>query len=257
MEWLRLSLRAVLLLIVFPLFFLALLLGLFLLSFNKKLKLGWRNFIVQNWCRALLTIMNVRVSIHGKVPEPPFFLVSNHLGYMDILTYFTVLHGVFVSRHDIARWPVFGIIARSINTLFIDRTRKADIPRVNQQIDRVMRENRGLIIFPEGTSTGGKEVLRFKPSLLEYAARNQFPISYSTMHYKTGKKDPPAHQAVCYWGEMSFVPHLINLLKLSGVHATIHFGEETIQSDDRKEIACIAWEKVQAHFRPVYFGVFE
>ncbi|KAA3619661.1 MAG: 1-acyl-sn-glycerol-3-phosphate acyltransferase [Calditrichaeota bacterium] len=252
MEWIRLALRLSILIFVFPAFYLALLLGLFLFSFKKKLKISWRNFIVQWWCRALVLILGIRVTVKGKPPETPFFLVSNHLGYIDIITYFTVLHCVFVSRHDLAQWPLFGLIARSINTLFIDRTRKMDIPRINNQIDLAMQENKGLIIFPEGTSTGGKDVLRFKPSLLEYAAKNRFPISYSSLHYETGVGDPPAHRSVCYWGDMHFVSHLFNLLKLSRVQATIRFGPETIQSNDRKAIAQSAWEKIYDQFQPVY-----
>lgn len=252
MKWVWFALRILLLVIVFPFFNIVFIAGLVLFSFHTKYKLFWRNFIVQWWSRALLFIMNAHVKVEGTLPQPPFFLVSNHLGYLDILVYFSVLHCVFVSRHDVANWPLIGPIARSLNTLFIDRTRRADIPRVNKQIIQAMKVNKGLIIFPEGTSTGGKDVLPFKPSLLEYAARNSFPISYATVHYKVGPNDPPAQRSVCYWSDMHFASHLLNLLKLSRIDITIRFGEETIRSNDRKEIAVQAWEKVNSQFIPVY-----
>ncbi|KAA3656030.1 MAG: hypothetical protein DWQ10_16300, partial [Calditrichaeota bacterium] len=126
------------------------------------------------------------------------------------------------------------------------------IPRVNKQIIEAMKVNKGLIIFPEGTSSGGKDVLQFKPSLLDYPARNSFPISFATVHYKVGPQDPPAQWSVCYWNDMHFVSHFINMLKLSRIDATVQFGKETINSNNRKEIANQAWEKINAQFIPVY-----
>ncbi|KAA3660493.1 MAG: hypothetical protein DWQ10_06555, partial [Calditrichaeota bacterium] len=98
MEWVRLVLRIILLSIVFPSFYLVYIVGILLLSFNTKLKLLWRNFTVQWWCKALLLLLNVKVEVKGTRPTSPFFLVSNHLGYLDILVYFSILHCVFVSR---------------------------------------------------------------------------------------------------------------------------------------------------------------
>lgn len=227
-----------------------LLLGQFILVMATPLRLRWRNFVVQTWARMVAMIMNLKVLAKGRPPGPPFFLASNHLSYLDVIAYFTQVHCIFVAKADLADWPVFGFLARSANTLFIDRNSKKDIPRVNALIEKAIHESDGVIMFPESTSTQGREVLPFKSSLLAYAAEKNFPVSYATIHYRTGRSDPPAYLAVCWWGNMTFGGHFLDMLKLSRIEATITFGSSKVQGRDRKNIAQELWNQINQQFVP-------
>jgi 1-acyl-sn-glycerol-3-phosphate acyltransferase len=189
--------------------------------------------------------------VEGRPPEPPFFLVSNHLGYVDVVVLGAQFPCVFVAKADVAHWPVFGALCRVADTIFIDRTSKRDIPRVIARIRQVLASGRGVVVFPEGSSTNGAEVLRFRPSLLETAAIAGIPVSYASLSYSTPPGAPPAHRAVCWWDEQTFASHFLGLLGLPEIRASVTFGGETIQERDRKILAERLQYAVRAQFRPV------
>ncbi len=189
------------------------------------------------WSRLMLRLLGARVETAGVPPRPPFFLVSNHHGYVDIVVISSRLEAVFVSRDDVSRWPVFGWLSRSVGTLYVDREMKRDLPRVAAAMEKVLEEGIGIVLFPEGTSTGGTEPLPFRPSLLEPAVRLGMPAHFAAISYRTGAGLPSAAEAVCWWGEMAFVPHLLRLLRLPGFEARIVFGDAPIVGTDRKSLA--------------------
>ncbi len=225
-------------------------LGNVILFLFWPLRRRWRNFMVSVWAKTLAKMMNMKVHVKGQPPQPPFFLVSNHLSYIDVIAYFTQVHCIFVAKAELADWPFFGLLAKSANTMFIDRTNKKDIPRVIGLIEQAIHESDGVIVFPESTSTKGDALLPFKSPLLEYAAEKNFPVSYATIHYRTGAIDPPAYLAVCWWGDMTFGGHFLDLLKLSKIEATITFGSATVKGDDRKTIAQELWRLANEQFVP-------
>jgi len=241
----------ILLLLCGTLFFeTALLGGQFALAFAGGRRRRWRNLIVQKWARMVALISNMKVHVQGQPPRPPFFLVSNHLSYIDIIAYFTQVHCIFIAKAELASWPLFGFLSKTANTVFIDRNNKKDIRRVNALIEKTVHESDGVIVFPEGTSTKGSGILPLKSSLLEYAAAKKFPVSYATIHYRTGAADPPAYLSVCWWGDMTFIGHFLDFLKLSRLDATITFGAATVQSDDRKSLAQKLWHGLNRQFVP-------
>ena len=104
--------------------------------------------------------------------------------------------------------------------------------------------------FVRVTAPGGQEVARFHPSLLEVPARARYPVSYASLGYTTDDDSAPAHLAVCWWGEMEFPGHFWKLLGLPGFQATVAFGDDRIQDDDRKRLAARLWRAVSALFTP-------
>ncbi|HSO75385.1 MAG TPA: lysophospholipid acyltransferase family protein, partial [Blastocatellia bacterium] len=228
----RAIVRASALFVCTLLMYAALILGLpFAFAFSNPH--GWRTLIFHKWAKAIATIVGLKVAVQGAPPAPPFLLVSNHLSYVDVLLFASQVKCGFVARGDIARWPVIGLLCRAAGTIFVDREKRKDVSRVNGLIDQALDAGRGVVLFAEGTSTQGDLVLPFKSSLLDQAARASFAVSYAALSYRTSESEPPAHLSVCWWGEMTLVKHLIGLLSLSGIHATVVFGAEPIQATDR------------------------
>lgn len=211
----------------------------------------WRTRVFRSWCGHYARILGIRAEVVGKPPKAPFLLVSNHLGYVDVILLASRLPCVFVSKIEVVRWPLIGRFCRAVDTIFIDRGKKRDLPRVMAEIERVCSDGRGVVFFPEGTSTGGEEVRQFRPSLLEAAARSGRPVSYASLSYRTPGACPPARDTVCWWGEMKFGGHFLALLKLPGFTARLTFGEEPIRSSDRKVLAQRLHEAVQQQFEAV------
>jgi len=212
---------------------------------------AWRASRFQSWARTTSRIIGMRVAVGGERPEGPVLLVTNHLSYVDVVLLAAQMRCVFVSRADVADWPVLGVLSRSVGTLFIDRARRRDVVRVADEIRATLRAGQGVVFFPEGTSTQGAEVRAFRSSLLEPAAELGLPVRYASIRYETAGDDLPAHQAVSWWGGMTFGPHLLELLRLSGFDATIVFGDEPIRDSDRKSLARRLQRAVASGFVPM------
>ena len=53
---------------------------------------------------------------------------------------------------------------------------------------------------------------------------------------------------MCWWGDMTFADHLLNVLKLPYFEATLVFGNQSIQETDRKVLARKLTQQVQSYF---------
>jgi 1-acyl-sn-glycerol-3-phosphate acyltransferase len=210
----------------------------------------WRDRIFGAWCRAMLRATHVRVSVHGSPPKGPCFLVANHLGYIDVFAIGAQTDCVFVSMAELARWPLIGFMARRLGTLFIDRSRKRDIPLVNREIEAAFARGQVVVIFPEGRHSPGDELLPFRTALLEPAARSAHPVAWATIHYATGPHDPPA-ASVIPWIKTPIVPHILRLLAVERIDATITFGDGFVRNGDRKELVGELRARIAAQFRPL------
>ncbi len=225
--------------------------GIALVFWSPRRRQGVRHLVFQTWSRVLLVIVGARVVVRGRVPERPFFLVSNHLSYLDIPVLASQIPGVFVAKKEIRSWPVFGFLCYCMGTIFIDRQSRRDIPRVLARLDREMSFGEGVMIFPEGTSSQGNAVLPFRPPLLEAAAASVVPVSCSALRYSTPPGETPARNSVCWWGGMTFSDHLLRLLMLPSFTAEITFGDTTMVEKDRKLLAERLWEEVDRLFVPL------
>lgn len=251
MRKLRAVVRIVLISFVTASTLLLLLFGRVALIFSPPKQMSWRRLWFRGWARALAAIMGMNIVVQGKPPQPPFFLVTNHLSYIDILLLATEVEGVFVSRHDVSDWPVIGFLTRAVGTLFINREQAKDVLRVNGLFKAALQKGDGIILFPEGTSTAGAEVKPFKSPLLNVAAEMNSPVSHASLSYRTQTGEAPAHLSVCWWGEMTFGDHVFALLQMPKFYATLTFGNGAVQESDRKALAKKLHRLISEQFIPV------
>ncbi len=211
-------------------------------------KIHWRQVIFAAWTSSFVRISKMTIEVVGTPPKPPFFLVTNHLSYTDIAAIRAVAKGVFVAKAEVKTWFLAGRICRDMGTVFIDRENRRDIPRAGELIIERLDAGEGVIVFPEGTSTKGEEVLPFNSSFLEFAARKDIAVHYAAITYSTPPGEMPAHLAACWWEDISFFAHLWRLFKVSGYTATITFGETPIKNSERKLLANELHDRVAKHF---------
>jgi 1-acyl-sn-glycerol-3-phosphate acyltransferase len=189
---------------------------------------------LQRHSRRVLKIFSLEAQVSGPVPTRGL-LVSNHLGYLDIFVLASLTPMMFVSKRDIKFWPVVGWLAQLAGTLFVDRERRAQVGRVNDEIQTALNRGALVVLFPEGTSSNGQTVLPFKSSLLEPAVQPAHPLSISLIQYII--EDGDVGDEVCYWGDHTFFPHLLNLLGKRAVRATVRFAPVQRTGADRKQLA--------------------
>ena len=215
-------------------------------------KIYWRQVIFGLWTTSFVKITKMHVEVRGTPPQPPFFLVTNHLSYADIGALRYAAKGIFVAKAEVRAWPAAGRICNDMGTIFIDRANRRDIPRAGEEILRRLDAGEGVIVFPEGTATSGQEgVLPFNSSFLEFAARGNVPVSYASITYETPEGELPAHLAAAWGEDITFFQHLWRLLKVKMYTAVITFGEAPITNTDRKLLASELRDRVAEIFAPV------
>ncbi len=210
-----------------------------------------RRGALHTWGRLGSRILGIRLAVEGRAPGAPFFLVSNHLGYLDVLVFAAIAPVRFVAKREVRRWPVIGAAAAAMGTIFIDREVKRDARRTLGALAEAIAEGDSVLVFAEATSTAGHAVRPFRPALLDWAARTGHPVHYASIAYATPPGGPPAHLAVCWWGEMTFADHLAALARLPWVSARVRFGAAPIAEQDRKRLAGRLHAAVSAQFIPV------
>lgn len=211
----------------------------------------WRQLAFTLWCRSFAVIAGMELEVIGTPPPPPFFMVSNHLSYVDICALRMVTKGVFVAKSEISGWFLAGRIVRDMGNIFIDRQNRRDIPRAGEEIIERLNEGEGVIVFPEGTSTKGEDVLPFNSSFLQFAAERDLPVSYAAISYRTPEGEMPASDAVCWWEDISFGAHMFRLFTVRKFTAVVSFGDEPISGTDRKLLAKELHQRVNERFVPV------
>jgi 1-acyl-sn-glycerol-3-phosphate acyltransferase len=97
-------------------------------------------------------------------------------------------------------------------------------------------------LFPEGTSTGGDQVLPFHSSLLAPAEEHQWPVTPAWISYSI--EDGSVADEICYWREMTFFPHFLNLLSKKRIQARVIYGKPLLPGLNRKEMARRLHEQV-------------
>ena len=176
----------------------------------------------------------LRIRIHGDIPRGGL-IVSNHVSYLDIVALSAAVACAFVSKKEVARWPIFGLYARLGATVFVDRERRSAVAEVAGEMRDRLDAGVPLTLFPEGTSTGGSDVLPFRSSLFEPVVELGCPVTACALRYSLAGGS--VADEVAYWGDMTLAPHLLHLLGKTGVTLDIHFGPSSPRTGDRKTLA--------------------
>ena len=194
-------------------------------------------------CQFVLRRTGFGLRIAGEPPASGL-LVSNHLSYLDIMLYGAVVPCVFVAKTEVRSWPILGLLAALGGTIFIDRTSKVSAAQSATKIERLLADGILVLIFPEGTSSDGAEVLRFHTSLFEPAIRVGVPVTAAAISYAAVPCVPES--SLCYYGDISFAPHIFKTMQLAVVTGTIHFAQPGHSYADRKQAAAETRQQVAA-----------
>jgi len=147
-----------------------------------------------------------------------YFIVSNHLSYLDIILVGCKKPGLFVGKKEVRSWPLLGQLAWLGGTIFVDRSKrgKADRPYIGQ-IAKYLKQGLTILVFPEGTSTEGDSVLPFKKTIFSSPILAETPVLPLTVKYISVNHQPfgPENRdLVCWYADMTFVDHFWHMLNL-------------------------------------------
>ncbi len=203
------------------------------------------------WAKSVAKIIGMNVVVKGTPPNTPFFLVSNHLSYVDVWVFYSILNCTFIAKSEIRSWPIIGFILKTSGVLFVDRNKRTDVKRVNDEISTHLTENQGIVLFPEGTTSAGSDLLPFKTSLFQYPATKELPVTCASINYSSPDYEKPAYQSVCWWNDTPFFKHLFYLFMMKEFKATVTFNDEIVVNSNRKVLASSSYKIIKQTFEPV------
>jgi len=180
--------------------------------------------------RTALASLGIHYRVEGDIPQSGI-VVANHLSYLDIAIFSAVMKCFFVSKAEIGKWPYFGKAALAGGTMFVDRSSLASAELVAAEIGERLALPIPILFFPEGTSTDGSSVLRFRSRLFEPAIQAAAPVTAAAVRYIL--PDGAEERELCWFGDEAFLPHLWKALGTPDFIAEIRFGEPRIYTDRR------------------------
>jgi len=227
--------RRLLLLVLHTLF--GLLLTPLTLTWHTGGVLRTNPYVTSWWHNRLADILGVRITVSGHRPRPPMLLVSNHVSWLDIIVLGGLTHTDFLSKHEVREWPVIGWLAARAGTLFIRRG-SGETTSISDQIAQRLRQDGLLTLFPEGTTTDGREVRPFFSRLFAAAIETGTDVLPVALRYHIdGEFDPLAP----YTDRQSLADNLRGLLTRERTQVHVVFGEPvSLRDHSRKEVAELA-----------------
>lgn len=198
-----------------------------------------RDGLIVAWSRMLLGLLGVRAvvapapTVHGGA-----LLVCNHVSWLDIFVILLSRHVHFVSKSEVRAWPVAGWLADKAGTLFLERSRRTDTLRVKGDMAALLHDGAWVAVFPEGTTSDGRILRRFLPSLLQPAVDLDCPIVPAALRYRT--LDGGYSAAPAYIDQMRLWHSLLAIVSEPGIVAELHFGEPIPPNGHRRDLAARA-----------------
>ena len=202
------------------------------------------------WMKIVCRIFCIRIEVEGQpYREGQVITMCNHLSYLDIPVVGSVIPDSFVSKADVAKWKLFGFLAGLRQTAYVVRGSK-DPVLASASVENRLKEGDNLIIFPEGTSTDGQEVIEFKRGVFARAIDANvagLQIQPATLHVTLANGKPVKTQEdrdLYTWhngmdDDYELQHHLWNFAKSGGVTIRLMFHDviSVNDYDDRKILA--------------------
>jgi 1-acyl-sn-glycerol-3-phosphate acyltransferase len=215
-----------------------------------------RNRLVRAWDRKLLAIFGVRMKVdtpHGfEIAHPKRLYLGNHVSWLDVYALQAITAARFVAKSELAAWPVLGRLIRAAGTVFIERGKRSDTRRINATLRKHLEEGEVIAVFPEGTTSDGRDVQKFHANLLQAALDAGAEIVPFCLRYTDAKGRFTL--ATAYVGDMSLWDSLKLTLREPWLHCELTlFAPLETAGRDRRQLAhaaeTLVRQRLQGHTR--------
>ncbi|MDF1484858.1 lysophospholipid acyltransferase family protein [Ramlibacter sp. H39-3-26] len=204
----------------------------------QRMPLEQRQARVQAWALALLPCMGISLAVRGQPPlRGPMLLAANHISWLDIPVMHAARYCRFVSKADVARWPVIRTLANAAGSLYIERESRRDAMRVVHGMAHSLRAGDVLAVFPEGTTGDGRALLSFHANLLQAAIVADVPVQPVALRF-IDKASGAQSFAPRYVGDDWLIGSVWRTLCAPPLVAVVSFGEpQRAAGRDRRQWA--------------------
>lgn len=220
--------------------------GLLLAIFYPHLSQAGQNRILKNWSRQLLAILNIGVLIEGAQPvhgKGGYLIVANHVSWLDIIVLNAIHPSRFIAKSEVNDWPVIGWLTRRCGTIFIERSLRRNASMVNRRISRLFEQDVSIGLFPEGTTTDGRQVAPFHSALIQPAIDAGIRLQPMALRYQEGNGEPGS--AAVFIGDMTLAQSIWQILRCARQSALVVFTPAlSTENANRRDLARAAHEAI-------------
>jgi 1-acyl-sn-glycerol-3-phosphate acyltransferase len=197
-----------------------------LLVTTKKVRAKIQGELISLLSRVSLFILGIQISCdEGREPKSTALIVANHLSYVDILIIASRYPAIFVTSKEVSDDPVLGMITRAAGCLYVNRRSPFRLREEIASMRDLLAAGISVAFFPEGTTTDGKSILKFKSPLFQ-ASVDLPDVKVKTLclvyTHANGESLTPAHaDQIFYYGDMTFAAQFKKLLSLSSIRVSL------------------------------------
>ncbi|HXG28584.1 MAG TPA: lysophospholipid acyltransferase family protein [Nevskiales bacterium] len=165
------------------------------------------------WFRLFLPAIGVHVLERGRLAARPALLAANHVSWLDIAALGTRLGGGFVSKAEVATWPLIGWFATGTGTVYLSRGAH-QTQHTHAALRQRLRNGYSIAVFPEGTTTAHRLPHLFHSRLFAAAIDDGVPVQPVAIHYPPPRDDDrhEQHPVAPYIDAVSFLEHLLGVM---------------------------------------------
>jgi lyso-ornithine lipid O-acyltransferase len=175
--------------------------------------------------------MGIAIRVEGRIPERGA-LISNHMGYLDIIAIAALHRVVFVSKSELRETPLLGWMTTMSGTVYVERGRGGSAARARGGMQAAADAGVPIVFFPEGTTSDGHSVLKFHTGILAQMLEAGQPVTAAYVRYRLLRSNASGltlEDDVCFWGdEVRLLPHVFRLLSIRGIEVSLHIADAPI-----------------------------
>ncbi|MCX6112997.1 MAG: lysophospholipid acyltransferase family protein [Proteobacteria bacterium] len=111
-------------------------------------------YLMKAWGRTSTFIYGIKRERTNESRDKDFVgvYVAPHSSFWDIILLGSELRGFFVSKTEVVKWPIIGLGAKFVRTVFIDREKGVSaLKSMEKSSQKIFNSGNSLIVFPEGT----------------------------------------------------------------------------------------------------------
>ena len=169
-----------------------------LTNFKIRWKIGYAWCAIIGWMTKVFCGLTYEIEGLERInPEQPAILLSNHQSAWETLALRYILppHSVVVKR-ELLWLPIWGWSLLTLKSIVVNRkSQRAALRVLLEKGTEYLNQGLWVLVFPEGTRAGAREVMKFNIGGAMLAQKTGFPVI------------PVAHNAGDFWPRYSFLKY--------------------------------------------------
>jgi 1-acyl-sn-glycerol-3-phosphate acyltransferase len=175
---------------------------------GRSLRKGWLSHVPAR--------LGLRMKVEGVPYHGTCLYVGNHITYIDPIVVLMHVDANVVAKAEIAKWPLVGLSANIVGTIFVKREEKSSREEAAKAISDALHHGKSILVFPEGTTSAGPGTIPFRRRSFDAAFIAGVPVQPIALWYENPK--------VAYIGDDTFLPHFFRLFRMKHLRGRVVFG---------------------------------